>query len=160
VTKSGGDQFFGITITEPLGAIIVHMADLPVACTLSPAALKARRENLVNVLWRRAATRHEQPDGYHLRFAAHGDILWVIRTDGRSRTPVLPVPSLHCHRRTRQWADSVDLIGPSGTREFLEAMFEEPEARRSSVRPLYRARARRTQRRSEAIRDEDANPRS
>ena len=35
------------------------MVDLPIACSLSPAALKARRENLLNVLWDRADERYE-----------------------------------------------------------------------------------------------------
>ncbi len=54
------------------------MADLPVACTLSPAALRARKENLLNVLLHRADERRELPDGYRLRFAAEGDMLSVI----------------------------------------------------------------------------------
>lgn len=54
------------------------MADLPVACTLSPAALKARRENLLNALVRRAKESRELPTGYRLRFAAEGDILSEI----------------------------------------------------------------------------------
>jgi hypothetical protein len=55
------------------------MADpLVVACTLSPAALKARRENLLNVLLQRSQERLELPDGYSLGFAAEGDILSEI----------------------------------------------------------------------------------
>jgi len=75
------------------------VADLPVACALSPAALKARRENLLNALLRRAATRHELTDGYRLRFT-----VTVKPNDG-------PI--------------SLDLTGPAGARVFLEAMFEE-----------------------------------
>ena len=54
------------------------MADLPVACTLSPAALKARKENLLNALHHRADERRELPDGYRLRFVAEGDTLAAI----------------------------------------------------------------------------------
>ena len=99
------------------------MADLPVACTLSPAALKARRENLLNALVRRAKESRELPTGYRLRFAAEGDILSEIaRTVDAER---------QCCRFLRFTVSiepddgpiSVDLTGPAGTREFLAAMF-------------------------------------
>lgn len=54
------------------------MGNLLVACTLSPAALKARRENLLNALLRRAKERRELLDGYCLRFAPEGDILSAV----------------------------------------------------------------------------------
>lgn len=101
------------------------MADLPVACTLSPAALKARRENLLNALLHRADERRELPDGYRLRFAAEGDILSVIaRTVDTER---------QCCRFLRFTVTvepddgpiALDLTGPAGTREFLAAMFDE-----------------------------------
>lgn len=100
------------------------MADLPVACTLSPAALKARKENLLNALLQRADERHELPDGYRLRFAAEGDVLSVIaRTVDTER---------QCCRFLRftvtvEPADgpiTLDLTGPAGTREFLAAMLD------------------------------------
>src|ERR1700730_1314860 len=50
------------------------MADLPVACTLSPAALHARRENLLNALLQRTKERRELPNGYSLRFAAESGV--------------------------------------------------------------------------------------
>jgi hypothetical protein len=54
------------------------MADLPIACTLSPDALKARRENLLRALLRRSTERAELPDGVRLRFAADIQILTQI----------------------------------------------------------------------------------
>ena len=54
------------------------MADLPVACTLSPAALQARRENLLDALLRRTKERRELPNGYSVRFAAERDVLSEI----------------------------------------------------------------------------------
>lgn len=99
------------------------MADLPVACTLSPAALKARKENLLNALLHRADERNELPDGYRLRFAAEGDMLSLIaRTVDTER---------QCCRFLRFTVTvepddgpiSLDLTGPTGTRDFLAAMF-------------------------------------
>jgi hypothetical protein len=40
------------------------MADLPIACTLSPSALKARRQGLLSALLRNASECAELPDGY------------------------------------------------------------------------------------------------
>jgi len=101
------------------------MADLPVVCSLGPAALKARRENLLNVLRDRAEERHELSNGYRLRFSAQGDILsFIARTIDAER---------QCCRFLRftltiepdAGAIVLDLTGPTGTREFLAAMLDE-----------------------------------
>ena len=100
------------------------MADLPIACTLSPAALKARREGHLKRLLARAEDRHELPDGYRLRFAATDDLLPVIaRTVDAER---------QCCRFLRFQVTVepdggpiwLEMIGPIGTGEFLAAMFE------------------------------------
>jgi hypothetical protein len=100
--------------------------DLPVACTLSPAALKARREGLLNDLVGRAEERLEVTGGYRLSFAAGNDILLAIaRTVDAER---------QCCRFLRFTVTVepdggpilVDLTGPPGTREFLAAMLGEP----------------------------------
>ena len=54
------------------------MPDLPIACTLGPAALKARREDLLGGLVRRAEERIELPNGYRVRFKADAGILRTI----------------------------------------------------------------------------------
>lgn len=99
------------------------MSDLPIACTLSPAALEARRSGLADLL-RRAEGRDELLDGYRLRFAATEHILPAIaRTVDAER---------HCCRFLRFtitvqpdggpiWLDAQ---GPPGTREFLSKMFD------------------------------------
>src|SRR5262249_32353076 len=46
-----------------------RMADLPVACTLSPQALRARREGLLSDLMRKADGAEQLADGLRLRFA-------------------------------------------------------------------------------------------
>lgn len=102
------------------------MADLPVACTLSPAALKARRENLLNSLLRRAATRHELPNGYRLRFAAKGDILSAIARTVETERQCCRFLRFTLTVEPDDGPISLDLTGPAGTREFLEAMFDEP----------------------------------
>lgn len=101
------------------------MVDLPVACSLSPAALKARRENLLNVLRDRADERRELSNGYRLSFSAQGDILSSIAQAIDAER--------HCCRFLRftvtiepdAGAIVLDLTGPTGTREFLAAMLDE-----------------------------------
>ena len=100
------------------------MADLPVACTLGPAALKTRREGHLKHLLARFEDRHELPEGYRLRFAATDDILPAIarRVDAERQ----------CCRFLRFQVNVepdggpiwLDMTGPVGTGEFLAAMFE------------------------------------
>lgn len=51
------------------------MGELPIACTLGLAALRARREGLLTDLWRRAADRAQSAEGIRLRFPADADVL-------------------------------------------------------------------------------------
>ena len=99
--------------------------DMPVACTLGPAALIARREGLLTELLRRADEQQELPDGYRLRFTAGGDTLAVIaRAIDAER---------QCCRflRFRLTVDPdggpihLELTGPPGTREFVSALLSD-----------------------------------
>jgi hypothetical protein len=100
------------------------MANLPVACTLSPDALKTRREGLLSDLLARADGHEELPDGHRLRFASAPDTLsLIVRTVEAER---------ECCRFLRfqiviepdGGPISLDLTGPSGTREFVSALLE------------------------------------
>ena len=100
------------------------MSDLPVACTLDPAALKARRDGLLLELLRRADLREDAPSGHRLRFPATEDTLIALaRTVEAER---------HCCRFLRfqitvepdggpMW---LELTGPPGTREFVSALLD------------------------------------
>ena len=110
--------------SKAFGVTNGHMANLPVVCTLSAAALRARKENLLNALLRRAGERHELPNGYRLRFTAEGDVLSVI-----ARTVEAERRCCHFLRFTVTVEPdagpiTLDLTGPVGTREFLAAMFD------------------------------------
>src|SRR3989337_3061616 len=64
-----------------MSATITRMSDstdLPIVCTLSPAALAARRDRLLAKLFERAATREPLPAGYRLSFTPSRDTLEVI----------------------------------------------------------------------------------
>lgn len=100
------------------------MPDSAVACTLSPDALRARREGLLHVLLTRATGREELPEGLRLRFEATADTLALIaRAVDAER---------HCCRFLR-FAMVVEpeggpvvleLTGPPGTREFVAALLD------------------------------------
>lgn len=100
------------------------MSDLPVVCTLDPAALKARREGLLSDLVRRAEARQDLPEGQRLRFAATADTLAAIARTIEAEH--------HCCRFLRFQItvepDSgpiwLELTGPPGTREFVSALLD------------------------------------
>lgn len=54
------------------------MSNVPIACTLGPAAVEARREDLLGGLVRRAEERIDVPNGYRVRFTPAKDILATI----------------------------------------------------------------------------------
>ena len=55
-----------------------NMAELPIACTLTPETLRTRREGLLTDLVRRAERRKDLSDGVHLEFAPSGDTIALI----------------------------------------------------------------------------------
>jgi hypothetical protein len=101
-----------------------RMADLPVACTLSPAALQGRRENLLNALLRRTEERRELPNGYSLRFAAESDVLSEIARAVDNERQCCRFLRFAVTVEPDDGPITVDLTGPPGTREFLAAMFD------------------------------------
>lgn len=100
------------------------MSDLPIACTLDPAALKARREGLLSDLLRRASAHEEIATGHRLRFpVAEDTVVAIARAIDAER---------HCCRflRFRITVEPdggpiwLELTGPPGTREFVAALLE------------------------------------
>jgi hypothetical protein len=100
------------------------MSELPVACTLSPEALLARRQGLLADLLRRADAHEGLANGHPLSFAASDETLTlIVRTVAAER---------HCCQFLRFQITvqpgggpiTLELTGPDGTREFLSAMFE------------------------------------
>ena len=97
---------------------------LPIACTLGPAALKARREDLLGSLIRRADERSDIPNGYRVRFPPAEDILPTI-------AKVIDVERQCCRFLTFQVTIEQDggpiwleFSGPTGTREFLAGVLD------------------------------------
>ena len=100
------------------------MPDMPIACTLSEDALRARREGLLGRVARRASAMTKVRGGYRLEFTAEPDTLSLLaamidaerqccrflRFDLRVEPDVGPI--------------ALELTGPEGTEAFLEALLE------------------------------------
>jgi hypothetical protein len=102
------------------------MADVPIACTLSPDALQARREGLLADLLQRAERHEVTADGLLLRFSPVAEtIASIARVVEAER---------HCCRFLRFVITvepdggpvSLELSGPAGTREFIEGLLSLP----------------------------------
>lgn len=100
------------------------MADLPIVCTLGPAAVTARRDDLLGTLVRRAEERVDLPNGYRVRFAPAEGVLTTIAR-------VIETERLCCRFLRFQMTVEPDgeaiwleLTGPPGTREFLAGMLD------------------------------------
>lgn len=100
------------------------MVDLPVACTLSPAALQARRENLLPGLLRRTTERRELPNGYSLRFAVEGEAICEIARTVENERQCCRFLRFTVTIEPGDGPITLGLTGPPGTREFLAAMFD------------------------------------
>jgi hypothetical protein len=99
------------------------MADLPIVCSLSPEALKARRENLLDALLRRSTERMELSDGVRLRFDADGQVLGEIARMVEAERQCCQFLSFTITVSPDGGPVTLDLTGPAGSREFLAAMF-------------------------------------
>ena len=102
--------------------------DLPIACTLTAAELKERRDGVLPGLLGRALERHPVANGYRWVLSAADDlsaVVSVIETERR------------CCRFLRfvvaAEADggpiSLEVSGPPGTREFLDQLVGSQESR-------------------------------
>ncbi len=100
------------------------MPDLPLACTLGPAALEARQDDLLGGLVRRGLERVGIPHGYRVRFAPENGVLASIAN-------VIEVERQCCRFLTFRLTAEPDggpiwleFTGPAGTKEFLAGMLD------------------------------------
>jgi hypothetical protein len=98
------------------------MSDLPIVCTLGPAALKARREGLLADLMRRADDHQELTDGHRLRFAAAADTLSLIARAIDAERQCCRFLRFRVTVEPDEGPILLELTGPEGTRGFLTAL--------------------------------------
>ena len=99
------------------------MSNLPLACTLGPAALKARREDLLGGLVRRADERVEIPHGYRVRFTA-ADLLPTIAQIIEVERQCCRFLTFHVTIEPDGGPIWLEFTGPPGAREFLAGMLD------------------------------------
>lgn len=98
------------------------MSNLPVACTLDEATLRARREGLLAQLASSALRSEQRPNGLRMEFAASSETLALI---GRAIDAERRCCRFLCFQLTVSEDEGpivLELTGPAGTREFLEAL--------------------------------------
>jgi len=100
------------------------MANLPVACTLTPEALRARREGLLSDLLRKAERSEELTEGLRLRFAASSEILSAIARAVEAERHCCRFLQFTITVEPDEGPISVELTGPPGTQEFVRALLE------------------------------------
>ena len=100
------------------------MAEIPIVCTLSPAALRAWRDGLLADVFRRAEHYELTDDGLRMRFSARTDIVAALahmvdaeRQCCRFLRFVITVES----DEGPVW---LELSGPAGTRDFIAALLD------------------------------------
>lgn len=98
------------------------MPNLPVACTLGPAALKARREGLLTDLLQRAERVEELSDGYRLRFSASDDVVLLLARAIDAERQCCRFLRFQLTAEPDEGPVVLEFTGPAGTREFLSAM--------------------------------------
>jgi hypothetical protein len=100
------------------------MADIPIACTLSPDALQTRRDRLLADLFRRAEHHELTDDGLRVRFFSDAD---SVATLGR----IVDAERQCC--RFLRFVITVEpdggpvvleLSGPAGTPEFIAGLLD------------------------------------
>jgi hypothetical protein len=100
------------------------MPDFPVACTLGPEALTARRQGLLSLLRQRAESHAELPDGHRLRFGATEETLTLIMKTVEAERRCCEFLRFQITVEPGGGPAFLDLTGPAGTREFLAALLE------------------------------------
>lgn len=100
------------------------MSNLPIACTLGPAAVKARREDLLGGLVRRAEERIDIPNGYRVRFTPAKDILATIASVVDLERQCCRFLRFHLMIDPDEGPIWLEFTGPPGTRDFLAAVLD------------------------------------
>jgi hypothetical protein len=98
------------------------VSEPPIVCTLSPAALAARREGLLTDLLCRARDYEQRGDGLLLRFAPDDHILTLIARAVEAERQCCRFLRFHITVEPDGGPLALELTGPPGTGEFLAAL--------------------------------------
>ena len=98
------------------------MADLPIACTLSPEALRTRRDGLLADLLRRAEHHEFIGEGLRVRFSPDDEALATIARAVDAERQCCRFLRFGITVESDGGPISLELSGPTGTREFLAGL--------------------------------------
>ena len=98
------------------------MADLPIVCTLGPAALKARKEGLLTRVVRLSRQTVKLPEGYRFEFEPKAGTLRAIADMIDAERQCCRFLRFRLTVEPGAGPIRLDVTGPDGTREFLEAL--------------------------------------
>ncbi len=111
--------------------------DPPLACSLPPAELRARRAELETALRALIADVAELPDGYRLAFAPADDVVTTVARFIEVERRCCPFLSFTLDAGAQLAAISLTVTGPPGTKDFLRELAVQSR-RRSVGRPRFR----------------------
>ena len=97
---------------------------VPIACTLSPDALRARREGLLAKLLRRSETHEPTAEGLRLRFPADSETLATIAQAVDAERLCCRFLRFRITVEPDEGPIWLELSGPAGTSEFLAALLD------------------------------------
>lgn len=100
------------------------MSELPIACTLSEDALRARRAGLLGQVVRSASSMAKIPAGYRLEFTAGADTLSLLAAMIEAERQCCQFLRFDLRVEPNVGPISLELTGPDGTQMFLEALLE------------------------------------
>ena len=98
--------------------------ELPLACTLTPDALQARRSGLLAGVLDRADRIEPLAEGYRLRFGASTDALQAITTMIDAERQCCRFLRFQLTIEPDEGPLVLDVTGPQGTRDFLAAVLD------------------------------------
>ena len=100
------------------------MADVPIACTLSPDALKTRRDGLLADLFQRAEHHELTEHGLRVRFSPATDVVATIARVVDAERQCCRFLRFVITVEPDGGAVSLELSGPPGTREFIAGLLD------------------------------------
>lgn len=100
------------------------MSDIPIARTLGPAAVKARREDLLGDLVRRAEERTELANGYRIRFKPDEGVIAAVTDVVEVERQCCRFLSFHITVEPDGGPIWLEFTGPPGTKEFLAGLLD------------------------------------
>lgn len=100
------------------------MKNLPVACSLGPSALAARRAGLLSDLLRRAIQREERPEGYRLQFPPDAETFAAVARTVDAERQCCRFLQFQITVEPDGGPIWLELTGPPGSGEFLAALLD------------------------------------